>query len=76
MVYVTNEELQGIQSMNNEFAKAKLALADAEINKQSILDHIKLIREGFQEYEKSLVFKYGNDAVINLQTGEVTKKNG
>jgi predicted DNA-binding protein YlxM (UPF0122 family) len=76
MVHVTNEELQDIQNMNTEFAKAKLALADAEINKQSILDHIKSIRENFQKYEKSLIFKYGENSVINLQTGEVTKKNG
>jgi hypothetical protein len=32
------------------------------------------LRAQFSEQEKSLIAIYGQDAVINMQTGEVTKK--
>jgi hypothetical protein len=33
-----------------------------------------MMRAEFSEHEKMLIEKYGKDAVINVQTGEVTKK--
>lgn len=74
MNYVSKEELEKIQGMNAEFAKAKMALGELELNKQSILNQINAMRQDFQEYEKTLIVKYGQDSVINIQTGEVTKK--
>lgn len=72
--YVLQEELDKIQAMNNEFAKAKMALGELELNKQGILSQINAMRQEFSEYERILISKYGQDSVINLQTGEVTKK--
>ncbi len=72
--YVLQEELDKIQAMNNEFAKAKMALGELELNKQGILGQINAMRQEFSEYERMLISKYGQDSVINLQTGEVTKK--
>lgn len=72
--YVLQEELEKIQGMNNDFAKAKVALGELELNKQSILSQINAMRQEFSEYERMLISKYGQDSVINLQTGEVTKK--
>jgi len=72
--YVLQEELDKIQAMNNEFAKAKMALGELELNKQGILGQINVMRQEFSEYERMLISKYGQDSVINLQTGEVTKK--
>ena len=73
-MYVLQEELEKIQGMNNDFAKAKVALGDLELNKQGVLNQINAMRQEFSEYEKMLISKYGQDSVINLQTGEVTKK--
>lgn len=73
-MYVLKEELEKIQSMNSDFAKAKMALGELELNKQGILNQINAMRMEFTEYEKMLISKYGQDSVINLQTGEVTKK--
>ena len=73
-MYVLKEELEKIQGMNNDFAKAKVALGELELNKQGILGQINAMRQEFSEYEKMLISKYGQDSVINLQTGEVTKK--
>lgn len=74
MTYVSKEELDKIQGMNADFSKAKMALGELELNKQGILNQINAMREEFFGYEKMLIAKYGQDSVINLQTGEVTKK--
>lgn len=74
MTYVSKEELEKIQGMNAEFSKAKMALGELELNKHGILNQINAMRQEFSEYEKMLILKYGQDSVINLQTGEVTQK--
>jgi hypothetical protein len=74
MNYVSKEELEKIQGMNAEFSKAKMALGELELNKHGILNQINAMRQEFFEYEKMLIVKYGQDSVINLQTGEVTQK--
>jgi hypothetical protein len=73
-MYVLQEELEKIQGMNSFFAKAKMELGDIELSKQGVLNQINIMRQEFSEYEKMLISKYGQDSVINLQTGEVTKK--
>lgn len=71
---LSQEELGKIQEMNNEFTKAKLALGDLEMQKHNILKAIEVLRADFSKHEIDLVAKYGQDSVINVQTGEVTKK--
>lgn len=71
---VTQEELAKINQLNSEFNKAKLAIGDVELQKQNILRHIELLKVEFSEQEKTLIEKYGADAVINVQTGEIIRK--
>lgn len=71
---VTQEELALINELNAEFNKAKLAIGDVELQKQNILRHIELLKTEFSKQESALIEKYGTDAVINIQTGEVTQK--
>lgn len=73
-VYVTNEELTKIQEMNNEFAKAKMAIGDIELQKQNVIMRINNLKQEFAEHERMLISKYGQDSVINIQTGEVTQQ--
>lgn len=73
--FIEQQELTTIQDMNTEFSKAKMALGDLELQKQNIIMHIENLKREFSAYEKGLIEKYGQDAVINLQTGEVTKKD-
>jgi hypothetical protein len=70
----TQEELQKIQEMNSKFNQTKIALGDCELQKYSILKHIEELRSEFSQHEKLLIEKYGVDAVINIQTGEINKK--
>lgn len=72
--FLTQEELSTIQAMNSEFTKTKLALGDLEIQKDGILKSIEVLRKDFAKHELELITKYGQDTVINVQTGEVTKK--
>jgi hypothetical protein len=71
---VSQEELTTIQELNAEFNKAKMAIGDVELQKLNIVRHIEELKAQFTAHEKSLVDKYGADAVINIQTGEVTHK--
>lgn len=71
---LTQEELSNIQSMNNDFTKAKIALGDLELQKHNLLKTIDALKNDFAKQEMDLIAKYGKDSVINIQTGEVTKK--
>jgi hypothetical protein len=72
--FITKEELTKIQEMNSDFNKAKMAIGDIELQKQGIIRHIDAMKVEFSQHEKMLIEKYGQDSVINIQTGEVTQK--
>ena len=74
IIFVTEEELKNIREMNGDFSKAKMNLGDLELQKKSLIKYIDSIKDVFTKHEKILMEKYGDDAVINIETGEVTKK--
>lgn len=69
---LTAEELEKIQELQKTFTKAKIALGDIELTKQDLLSEIANLKQEFIENEKTLIAKYGIDAVINVKTGEIT----
>lgn len=71
---LTIEELETIQELQKSFTKAKIALGDIELTKQDLLNEIAKLKEDFIANEKTLIDKYGIDAVINVKTGEITQK--
>ena len=73
-IFLTKEELGKIQEMNTEFTKLKMAIGDVELQKSSLLKSVDILKADFASHEMELIGKYGQDAVINVQTGEVTKK--
>jgi hypothetical protein len=70
---LNEKELETIREMQGEFQKAKLALADLELNKHQLLKTIDVLKQDFGKQEQKLIDKYGADSVINVQTGEVTE---
>lgn len=74
MAKLDDNELSQIQELNSEFAKNKLAIGDLELQKRNVFERMDVIQEEFSKVEKKLMKKYGEDSVVNLQTGEVTKK--
>jgi hypothetical protein len=71
---LTQEELAIINGLNGEFNKLKSAIADAELQKWNLIRSVEAIKNQFAVHEKALIEKYGQDAIINIQTGEVTQK--
>ncbi|MEN9389319.1 MAG: hypothetical protein RLY61_403 [Candidatus Parcubacteria bacterium] len=73
-VILTAEELDFIKKGAAEFTKIKTSLGELELQKQGLLKKAEEIAQAFTHNEKILIEKYGVDAVINMQTGEVTQK--
>ncbi len=71
--FLTEEELGKTQAMHTEFNKLKTHLADVSLQKHGLLKQIDLLRNDFAQHENELMAKYGTDAVINIQTGEITR---
>ena len=74
MTKLSTEELDELQNLNTEFTKLKISLGDLEIQKSQIISEIAAIKIKFGQNEKKLIEKYGQDSVINIQTGEVQQK--
>ena len=74
MEKLSKKELETIQELNTEFNKIKVQLGDLSLQKHGLCLRVEEIKAEFQKNEKALAEKYGTDAVINLETGEVTKK--
>jgi hypothetical protein len=71
---LSKEELEAIQQMNAEFNRLRLNISDLEMQKHSVLMMLDSLREKFSNHERLLIERYGADAVINMQTGEITNK--
>tara|TARA_Y100000361_G_C10925422_1_gene221111 strand:- start:187 stop:432 length:246 start_codon:yes stop_codon:yes gene_type:complete len=68
------KELKNIQELNSEFAKLKIALGEVKLHEADLIEQVRLVKSSFVQEEKKLVEKYGAESVIDLRTGEVTKK--
>lgn len=72
--FLTEDELSKTQAMHSEFNKLKKNIAEVSLQKHSLLKQVDLLRDEFSKHENELMAKYGTDAVINIQTGEITRK--
>ena len=78
---LTEEQLNKVQELNQKFLQLKVQIADAEVNKAKAIGELNDTQEEFRVFEKTLMEEYGQNAVIDLRTGEVKppekeKKNG
>jgi hypothetical protein len=71
---LTEEEHNFIKEGSANYTKVKISLGELELQKQSLIEQAQLIVSSFNQNEKKLIEKYGANAVINMQTGEVTQK--
>tara|TARA_R100000988_G_scaffold103813_1_gene85575 strand:- start:7796 stop:8068 length:273 start_codon:yes stop_codon:yes gene_type:complete len=70
---LTTEELGKLQVLNTNFNNVKIEIADCEVRKVALLSQLQKHREEFAKIEKDLIETYGDNAKVNLQTGEVTQ---
>ena len=74
MKKIEEQELKQLQELNTEFSQLKTNLGDLTLQKHGVCLRVEEIKSEFQKAEKSLMDKYGQDSVINLETGEVKPK--
>lgn len=74
MTNLTTEELDFIKKGSQDYTKIKISLGELELQKQDLIAKADKIRLAFAKNEELLIKKYGEDAVINMQTGEVKQK--
>ncbi len=73
-VKLTEQELIDLQKANEQLTKYKLAISELELQKNGLLSQVNKLQLEFSKMEDTLVEKYGKDSIINLKTGDVTKK--
>jgi len=78
---ITEEQLEKIREINSQFMNTKVGIADLEIKKGELIAQLDALQVKFKEIEKELIEEHGQDAVIDLKTGEVKppeekKENG
>ena len=71
---VEEKELELLQKLNSSFSQLKNQLGDLELQKQIILENVTEIKKQFKYLENELIEKYGDNSVINLETGIITEK--
>lgn len=71
---VSAEDLKKIQEYNTKLFKLKISLADLEMRKIDVIAEIDALKQSSISHEEELVAKYGDDAVININTGQITRK--
>ncbi len=71
---ITEAELLEVQSMNNAFNQLKLKIADTVLTKEHLLGEVAKLKEDYKSVEERLTEKYGQDAVIDIQTGDISEK--
>ncbi len=74
MENLTKEELNKVQSFLTEFNTLKMKIGDTVLAQQSLTEQVKMLKDEYATYETELMEKYGEDAIINVQTGEIGKK--
>jgi hypothetical protein len=76
MAKLSKGELEKIHKLMNDFNQLKIQLGDTMITQHNLLSKVDELKVQYAEEERLLIDKYGSDAVINIQTGEVTDKSG
>ena len=74
METLIKEELSFLQDSIKNLNSAKSLLADLEIKKHETLLMIDKYKNMVQIKENELIDKYGLNSVINIETGQVKKK--
>ena len=74
MAQLTETEKEKITMLVSQYNNYTRLLADPYLNQQSVLKMIDEVKAEYALVEKELMETYGSDAVINVETGEVTEK--
>lgn len=73
MEKLTQEELDILQDCITKYNNVKIRIADTFIAQDTLLKEIESLKAAYMVEETKLIKKYGDDTVINVQTGEISK---
>jgi|TARA_R110000822_G_scaffold28198_9_gene83950 hypothetical protein len=74
MAKIKDEQLEKLKEINNKFATLKINLGDLSIQEHEILKAIDNVKVDFKKLEEIIVKEYGDNKVVNLESGEITDK--
>ena len=74
MEKITDEELARVQAFVTEFNTLKMQIGDAELAKSALVTQVDSLKGEYNKYELVLMDNYGKDAILNVQTGLITRK--
>ena len=73
MQKINKEQINTLTESLNAHNELKRKIGDTVIQQQSLLANLARLKADFAKEEDKLILKYGQDARINMQTGEVTR---
>ena len=71
---ITDEELAKVQAFVTEFNTLKMQIGDAALAQCNLVTQVDSLKGEYNTYELELMKKYGEDAILNVQTGAITRK--
>jgi|TARA_R110000751_G_scaffold6756_2_gene28549 hypothetical protein len=73
MEKLTSQELEKVQSFITEFNGLKMKIGDTVLAQSALVSDVDTLKEEYNKYELLLMETYGEDAVINVHTGDITR---
>ncbi len=74
MAKLSKKELESIQKLMNDFNQVKMQLGDTVITQHNLMRNVEELKVAYATEEQKLIKKYGENSVVNVQTGEITEK--
>ena len=71
---LTEQELKDLQEAKLSLDKFKLAIGDLELQKKSLFEQVSTLQTALRGLEDKLIYKYGQDSIINMNDGTVKQK--
>jgi len=74
MEYLSEEDLNGLRLVNTKYDQTRSRIADIAIASYQLNRQLEGIITERNDFNQKLSFKYGEDSIVNLETGEIKKK--
>lgn len=70
------QQLESIRELRSKMARLTDTIARLELHKHQVIQESIATGKALQAVEDSITAEYGADVSLNLETGEINKKNG
>lgn len=74
MAKIKKEELETLQKLQSIISRGKESIANFELQKHFALMEVARATVEMSNLNNTLVEKHGEDAVVNVKTGDITNK--